>query len=293
MTTLARVCWALVLLGIVGGVYRHRMLIADEVAPSSDGVCADCVAIDVDLHAHTRYSDGFLSPMELVLSAKRKGLHAIAVTEHNVVFPARMAAWFSELVDGPVVLVGEEITTRDYHLIAVGIERDVEPNADLGAVIAEIHAQGGVAIAAHPTKRYWPAFEAVRNELDGAEVVHPAAYSYNESFSWHDMVAFYEEDASLAAIGSSDFHFFDALGVCRTQVMARDVDARAIVEAVREGNTRTQAPDGRVFGRPGGRFRALPAAYAPVDAVDAVTRALGWFGAVGLLLFRRRRKAAS
>ena len=36
-----------------------------------------------DLHTHSHFSDGTLSPKELVLLAKEKGLSAIALTDHN------------------------------------------------------------------------------------------------------------------------------------------------------------------------------------------------------------------
>ena len=57
--------------------------------------------LEADFHAHTRFSDGFLSPFDLVVHARRQGLHAIAVTEHNLVFPALLARWFSRATGGP------------------------------------------------------------------------------------------------------------------------------------------------------------------------------------------------
>lgn len=48
-----------------------------------------------ELHSHTTYSDGMLSPAELVRAAQRLGLVALAVTDHDTVAgvaPARRAA---------------------------------------------------------------------------------------------------------------------------------------------------------------------------------------------------------
>jgi len=72
--------------------------------------------LEVDLHAHTRFSDGFLSPFDLVLQARRRGLDALAITEHNILFPAQLGRWFSRLTSGPTILVGEEVTTRRFHV---------------------------------------------------------------------------------------------------------------------------------------------------------------------------------
>lgn len=37
----------------------------------------------IDLHLHSYYSDGTMSPEELVKSAKEKGIHTIAITDHD------------------------------------------------------------------------------------------------------------------------------------------------------------------------------------------------------------------
>ena len=38
--------------------------------------------------------------------ARRRGLDVFGVTEHNMVFPAKIARWFSPKVDGPIVVGG-------------------------------------------------------------------------------------------------------------------------------------------------------------------------------------------
>jgi hypothetical protein len=254
----------------------------------------------VDFHAHTRFSDGLLSPMEVVLAARRANLDAIAVTEHNVLFPAEIAAAFSRAVGGPLVLRGEEITSRDYHLVAVGIRERLAPRADLRAVIDDIHRQGGAAIAAHPVKRFWPAFEPVRDVLDAAELMHPIAYvSVRGSFRFEDMLVFHERAAAdgfhLAPIGSSDFHGFKLLGLARTHVLADEPTEAAIVAALRAGRVAVETHDGRRFGDPEviAALEERPAhvGYAPNGWLDAVTRGLGWVGVVGLLFTRARRRS--
>ncbi len=279
--------------GLVGGL-RRTMREPQPMPPTHSKACSDCAVMSVDLHAHTRFSDGFLSPIELVLAAKRQRLDAIAVTEHNMLFPARIARWFSGVIDGPIVLLGQEVTSSQYHLIAVGLTQRVTPRADLSAVLDDIHRQGGVAIAAHPTERYWPAFDAVRDDLDAAQVVHPAAFSDSSAFRYEDMVTFFERDGkALTAVGSSDFHFFNTLGVCRTEVLAADRTAEAILQALREGQTRVTAPDGRQFGRWHEGESSAPVnrpRYEALDAWDWTMRACGWWGVLGLLVLTRHRK---
>jgi predicted metal-dependent phosphoesterase TrpH len=82
-----------------------------------------------DLHLHTTYSDGSYTPAEVVDLARRSGLAAIAVTDHDTtggVAPAREAAG-----DALEVIAGAEITTehrgRELHLLAYFIDTNHAP----------------------------------------------------------------------------------------------------------------------------------------------------------------------
>jgi hypothetical protein len=198
--------------------------------------------LSADFHVHTRFSDGFLSPLDVVLQAERRGLDALAVTEHNNLFPGQLARAFSEVVGGPTVLVGEEITTRRFHLIGVGMREPVDWDEPIETIIAAIHGQGGAVIGAHPVGRFWSAFDPVRDQLDAVELMHPIAFQGRDAgpgWRWEEIRTFYEraraDGFDLAPIGSSDYHFFSPLGICRTFVFAEDDSAGAIVAALRAG----------------------------------------------------------
>ncbi|MEO7328697.1 MAG: CehA/McbA family metallohydrolase [Minicystis sp.] len=261
--------------------------------------------LEADFHAHTRFSDGFLSPFDLVLQARRRGLDALAITEHNMIFPGKMARWFSRLTGGPTILVGEEVTTFRYHVHGIGLTEPIRAGEPLAQLIADVHRQGGVVIAAHPVKSAWPSFEAELDGLDGTELMHPLAFgSGGAGWRWEDMRAFYERSLAsghpLTAIGSSDYHFFSPLGVCRTLVFARDDDEEAVLEAIRQGHTVVHDLQGKAHGDPA-LIRLLesePYLLRPQDygyrgsgPLDRGSRLLGWAGMLGLILFRRRRAA--
>src|SRR6202042_3184632 len=103
--------------------------------------------------------DSPLAPWDVVLDARRRGLEAIALTGHNHVWTAKIGRWFARLTGAPLVLVGEEIIGPSYDMIAVGIEHNVSWRGTAAESIAEIHRQGGMAIAAHPLRGYWPAYD--------------------------------------------------------------------------------------------------------------------------------------
>ena len=192
------------------------------------------LAADFHIHSST-WSDGALTPWGLVLEAKRHGLDAIAITAHNQVSDAKVGRWFAHVFGGPTILIGQEILAPGHHVIAVGIDRVVDWHQRVADQIDEVHRQGGVAIAGHPVPDYWPAFdESALARLDGAEICHPLIYELESG--QRDLERFASR-ATVAAIGSSDFHGLGRMGDCRTYVFARDNSAEAILEALRAHRT--------------------------------------------------------
>lgn len=276
----------------------------DPAPPPIAAVRGGYQVVEADLHVHTRFSDGFLSPLDVVLHARRQGLGAIAITEHNVVFPARMARTMSRLIDGPEVILGEEITTRDYHLLAYGIDRAVDARLPIRQAIADVHAQGGVVVAAHPARRFWPALDPVLPLLDGVEVVHPVAWRPpGGGWSAGDFVDFWERMRAVkpraVAIGSSDYHAGPILGLGTTLVFARTRAASDLVEALREGRTVVLDRDGTPRGDPAMielLAREPLTDHPPRDvswegqgSLDRVMRVAAFLALAALVLLRRAR----
>jgi 3',5'-nucleoside bisphosphate phosphatase len=93
-----------------------------------------------DLHLHTTHSDGSYTPQQVVELARRSGLAAIALTDHDTcagVSAARAAAAGT----GLDVIAGVEITTehagRELHLLAYFVQPDAAP---LTSALARIRA---------------------------------------------------------------------------------------------------------------------------------------------------------
>ena len=284
----------LVIIGFIGGAFIDH-------APDTPVVTrGGYEVVEADFHVHSFLGDGMLSPFGLVSRARHQGLHAFAITDHNWIFAAKAGRWYSRFVGGPTVLVGEEVTAPGFHLIAVGIDKHVTWRQSAAEIIQDIHRQGGVAIAAHPTKRYWTIFDDVVRQLDGAEVVHTNAYAANQKAE--EIRSFYrraqENGGHLTAFGSSDYHWFNSLGICRTYVFVRNNDEPGILEALRAGRTVVFDRDGNGYGD-SEWIRLLQAEpitrdvsdynYRGAGTVDVVTRTLGWLGLLGLVLFRRNK----
>lgn len=75
----------------------------------------------IDLHTHTRYSDGHYTPEELIIKAKENGIDVISITDHDTVDGISEAIEAGKK-NGVEVIPGLEISSdirdREVHLLA-------------------------------------------------------------------------------------------------------------------------------------------------------------------------------
>ncbi len=83
----------------------------------------------VDLHSHTFFSDGTLSPEDLVSRARQRGLSALAVTDHDSVegIPRARAAAEGALDLVPGVELSTTLDGHDLHILGYYVDPDHEP----------------------------------------------------------------------------------------------------------------------------------------------------------------------
>jgi len=203
----------------------------------------------VDFHVHGFPGDGALPPWLLRDEAARAGLDAFALTNHNRVSTARFARRHAG-TPGPIVIVGQEITAQGFHIAAAGLEERVDWTHGAAAAIRAVHAQGGVAIAAHPDRHYTAGWDDGAVALaDGYERAHP---SMRDPEAGADFATFAARAVALhpgiATIGSSDYHTGLSPGICRTLVLARERSVEGVIAAVRDGRTVAMDMDGRLYG---------------------------------------------
>jgi len=191
-----------------------------------------------DLHMHTTFSDGWPSPTQLVDHVIRHtDLDVIAVTDHDTIEGALRAADRAGSRRRLQVIVGEEVSSRDGHILGLFLERRVRPGLSARATVDAIHRQGGVAVAAHPfwrterSHRGNPAhgvgWEAVELDFDAIEVENstPGFYIFNQ------MAHRACDAAGRSELGNSDAHIVDAIGRAYTTFPGRTpADLRIAIE---------------------------------------------------------------
>jgi len=156
------------------------------------------------IHLHTSYShDSNLTPATLVAHARRESVDCVAITDHNEIAGALAV----RALGGVRVIVGEEITTADGHLIGLFLERAIRSGRSAEATIDEIHAQGGLALAPHPfctlcALNLGAATERIAARLDAVEI-----HSAQNPLPWQDRrAARFAQRRGLAAYAGSDGH---------------------------------------------------------------------------------------
>ena len=248
-----------------------------------------------DFHIHSfPLSWGVLSPWDTVMEARRQALDVIAMTPHNHTWVAKVGQWSARLSGSPVVIVGEEIHSIGYHLLAVGIRNSIAWRQPASKAIDEVHRQGGVAIAAHPIASYAAYDAEAMRKLDAAEVVHPVGLR-NEAFA--DQLRQFFRRTRLTAIGDSDYHIgplspqLGEMGLCRTYVFVQERTEEGILDALRKGRTVVYDRE-HVYGDPAmiqladenGRLRKLALSGREPNFAGLFSGIVGVFGLLAWIL---------
>jgi predicted metal-dependent phosphoesterase TrpH len=229
--TLRPVAALLLISGLTAGT------LADDSPARTPVMTERGTVLRADFHVHAFPGDGLLPAWQLADEANRQGLDVVAITNHNQTLAASLPARRSGRL--PLVLRGQEVTSPSFHLVAVGVREVVDWRLPLRGVIDAIHAQGGVAIAAHPVRHSWHADPESAAALDGSEAMH--SLSATDAAGGIELLEFHRairlRKPTLAAIGSSDFHAVAPMGRATTYLLVDEVSERGVLNAIRRGLT--------------------------------------------------------
>ncbi|WP_328340013.1 CehA/McbA family metallohydrolase [Streptomyces violaceus] len=201
-----------------------------------------------DCHLHSWYSDGRRTPAEIGALARAAGLDFINSSEHNT--HSAHAHWADVAGDDLLVMLGEEITTRNGHVVALGTDpgtfvdwRYRARDNRFGRFARQIRRAGGLVVPAHPHATCVGCnWKFGFGEADAVEV-------WNGPYTPDDEVTLADWDSMLVAsvrgergwipaMGSSDAHRDpDPVGSPQTVVLADDLTRQAIQEGIRAGRS--------------------------------------------------------
>lgn len=205
-----------------------------------------------DCHVHSVYSDGKLTPGQLAAGARAAGLDFIATTDHNTA--DAHGAWREHAGDDLLVILGEEVTTATGHWLALGIQpgqlvdwRYGVRDDVIGRHLDQVHQAGGLCVAAHPhapqpSGRF-------RYPYRGFDVVEVWNGRWASDLPWNadNEAALAEWGRGLAAgvrdgrwrpaLGNSDTHLQDQIGVPHTVVLAEELSSGAVLDGIRAGRS--------------------------------------------------------
>jgi 3',5'-nucleoside bisphosphate phosphatase len=212
------------------------------------------VPLLAELHAHTTWSDGELTPAELVDLYGGAGFDVLAITDHVLpradglyVQADTFAAYLDELdgeaerarrLYGLTVVPGLELTVEDPdprragHALAIGLRRFVSVDEGLDEALRQARSAGAALVAAHPYSLA-RASAATRVTARFAEEPDWAVEVVDrfELFNRHELFGWVAE-RRLPAVASGDFHRAEHLTTWKTQ-LACARDPGAVVEELR------------------------------------------------------------
>jgi predicted metal-dependent phosphoesterase TrpH len=190
------------------------------------------LSLRIDLHVHTFYSfDSTITPRELVIWAKKRGLDAVAVTDHDVFEGALRLSKNKDFL----IIPGIEVSTRYGHVLGLGVNEKIPSKLDVTTTIEKIHKAGGIAIAAHPTAMCRGKLRRhVTTEFDAVEVINASSIPFCFSNYINRKIA---KRLDLPQTGGTDAHTAPEIGMAYSLVNA-DLEKDKIILAIKEGKVK-------------------------------------------------------
>jgi hypothetical protein len=201
----------------------------------------------IDCHTHTGHSsDSLLPATRLLEQAVKRGLAAIAVTDHNSLGGGLQARALCERMPehfgGLAVIVGEEVKTSEGELIGLFLSEEVPRGLTPEETIKRIRDQGGLVFAPHPLDRLRGsrlkerALLRITGQLDAIETLNARTTLEADNVRAQEFARRHH----LPGIGGSDAHTASEVGAAYLEL-----DAPPALTA--EG-LRAQLASGRVDG---------------------------------------------
>ncbi|MBL0215117.1 MAG: CehA/McbA family metallohydrolase [Myxococcales bacterium] len=218
-----------------------------------------------DFHVHSEQSgDADAKLLAISALARSRGLDFVNLSDHNTSSQHALIAALQPMFPNFLFLRGAEITTYAGHGNSVGTSAYIDHRIGhqaraIGAVLAEVQAQGGAFIVNHPTLDLggacigcaWRHPDTDWSKVNGLEVI-TGKWEFVERAFTPSAIALWDTQLAaghhIAAIGGSDDHRAGMgigatdtpLGSPTTLVLSDGLSEAAIVDAIKHGRTIVQ-----------------------------------------------------
>ena len=190
------------------------------------------MSVRADLHVHTIYSkDSTITPKELVFFAKKRGLNAVAVTDHDSLEGAYKIAKETDFL----IIPGMEVSSEDGHIVALNVAELIPRGLSADETVELIHRAGGVAVACHPFALFKGSLgKNVSAKFDAIEVINARAFPFRRSMRKAEEAAV---NLGLSHLGGTDAHYGSQIGYGYTEIES-EPNVDAVCKAIVDGHCR-------------------------------------------------------
>lgn len=176
----------------------------------------------IDFHVHTENSpDAFGSLTEISKFARRRGIDAVAVADHN-----RLTIEGVQEVDGVSFIPAIELRTFAGHVVCLLPKKRFDLTMAYHDPTKQIHEAGGYVIWAHPFDLNLMRRHRKPIDADAVEVFNSASFPFRTSSRKAFMLA---EGLGIPKVAGSDAHMPKNVGLCYVEV-----EASSLHEAISE-----------------------------------------------------------
>ncbi|MCJ7617633.1 MAG: hypothetical protein MUO43_13960 [Desulfobacterales bacterium] len=189
------------------------------------------MSVRLDLHVHSEsHGKGFIDADLLRESLKRNGLDGVAITNF---FNISHALFLKKEVKEYIVIVGQEIMTKDGHIVGLGLKKNIPNCLSAEDTIDIIHEQGGLAVAVHPYLHLGLGGKTPYLPVDAVEVYNAVIGGF---FVYNFLAKKMARKMDVTPLASTDTTDGKLIGRSYTEVMTDSSDS--ILETIRSGNVR-------------------------------------------------------
>lgn len=195
-----------------------------------------------NLHAHTKNSDGLLSPEEVIDYYFSRGYDFLAITDHEKVTTVKSEKLI--LLPGSEISVGKCLLGDSYHILAINVDNNEAlqkyKNESVQALLDFVNKEKSFTIVAHP---YW-------SKLTHSDLLNIEGYIgievYNggcdievaKGFSmvhWDNLLT---QGKNIYGLATDDAHYYGDLDSARgwINVKVKERSAEEILSSIKKGN---------------------------------------------------------